>query len=317
MLEALQRPPRQPLVGPGEMDCHFSDMTATFSADVTLAVAQQKLSERNQWLPIDGAPDQSLGNLCGCNSTGVLRLGYGAWRDLLLGAQFINGVGELITVGGRTVKNVAGYDVTKFMVGQRGTFGRMVTLTTRTYRKPDLALLARYAPDPALVGQMISTALKPTWAMLTRDALFCGYLGDEPAIAFFEQALAPTKPVEVQRRSLLDDIVHRQELWTVDGRVTFRASVPPANLGQLARGLKVKLWTADAAFGVAQGVVEGDRNAVKSAVQLAGGTVCFFDGLYGRPIELTVSDGERKLLERLKAAFDSQQTLNPLPWRNA
>ena len=63
------------------------------------------------------------------NSTGPLRLGFGAWRDLLLGAQFYNGRGELITAGGRTVKNVAGYDLTKFMVGQRGVFGRLLTLT--------------------------------------------------------------------------------------------------------------------------------------------------------------------------------------------
>ena len=75
------------------------------------------------------------------NSTGPLRLGYGAWRDLLLGVQFTNGRGELITAGGRTVKNVAGYDLTKFMVGSHGVFGRLVTITTRTYRRPDRALV--------------------------------------------------------------------------------------------------------------------------------------------------------------------------------
>src|SRR5580693_649001 len=146
MSEALSRAPRTPLVDPGEIDSHFSDMTATFSADVTLAAGQEKLAEHGQWLPIDGASNQSLGTLCSCNSTGPLRLGYGAWRDLLLGAQFINGAGGLITV--------AGYDVTKFMVGQRGVFGRLITLTTRTYRKPDQALLVRYAPEPSIVAEL-------------------------------------------------------------------------------------------------------------------------------------------------------------------
>src|SRR6266436_1777604 len=118
---------RQPLVAPGAIDAQERDMTATFAADVTLRAAQSHLLAINQWLPIDGNPHATLGALVDVNSTGPLRLGYGAWRDLLLGVQFTNGRGELITAGGRTVKNVAGYDLTKFMVGSRGVFGRLVT----------------------------------------------------------------------------------------------------------------------------------------------------------------------------------------------
>jgi hypothetical protein len=316
MSETLNRAPREPLVAPGEIDCHASDMTATFSADVTFESAQ-RLAEHDQGLPIDGATDQSLGTLCSCNSTGPLRLGYGAWRDLLLGAQFINGAGELITVGGRTVKNVAGYDVTKFMVGQRGVFGRLVSLTTRTYRKPDQALLVRYAPEPSIVSELMPTPLKPQWAVLTREALLCGYFGDELTIAFFEKASAAAKPLEIRRRDLSEDIAQRRELWTADGEIVFRASVPPANLADFARGLKAQSWAADAAFGVVQGVVGGDRKLLEALAKQVSGTIAFFAGLYGKPIELPASDAERNLLERLKTAFDSQRTLNPLPWRNA
>jgi len=114
------------------MDLQARDMTATFSADVTLAEAQRRLAEVGQWLAVDGDASWTLGRLVEMNSTGPLRLGYGAWRYLLLGCQFLNGRGELITAGGRTVKNVAGYDLTKFMVGQGWLFGRIVTITTRT-----------------------------------------------------------------------------------------------------------------------------------------------------------------------------------------
>src|SRR3954452_18449445 len=138
------RPNREPLVPPGGADLHARDMTATFAADITLRAAQDLLREYNQWLPIDGDPDTPLGTLVDHNSTGPLRLGYGAWRDLLLGVQFTNGKGDLITAGGRTVKNVAGYDLTKLMVGQHGVFGKLVTLTTRTYRRPEAALLGRF-----------------------------------------------------------------------------------------------------------------------------------------------------------------------------
>src|SRR5829696_6879676 len=121
--DVIQRPPREPLVPPGGHELLARDMTAIFSADCTLRFAQDKLAELNQWLPVDGDPDATLGSLIDTNSTGPLRLGFGGWRDLLLGAQFTNGKGELITAGGRTVKNVAGYDLTKFVAGGFGIFG--------------------------------------------------------------------------------------------------------------------------------------------------------------------------------------------------
>src|SRR5947208_1670688 len=86
-----------PLVSPGGMECFARDMTVTISADVTLGAAQAKLAELGQWLPIDGDVQSALGELVENNSTGPLRLGYGGWRDLLLGVQFLNGRGELIT----------------------------------------------------------------------------------------------------------------------------------------------------------------------------------------------------------------------------
>ena len=54
----------------------------------------------------------------------------------MLGCQFRIATGERITAGGRTMKNVAGYDLTKFMVGQGGVFGQVETIVTRTYRRP-------------------------------------------------------------------------------------------------------------------------------------------------------------------------------------
>src|SRR3954452_24547114 len=134
---------REPLVPPGGADLHARDMSATFAADVTLRAALERLRELNQCLPVAGDPDLPLGTLVERNSTGPLRLGYGAWRDLLLGVQFTNGRGELISPGGMTVKNVAGYDLTKFIVGSFGIFGRLITFTARTYRRPDGALLVR------------------------------------------------------------------------------------------------------------------------------------------------------------------------------
>lgn len=318
MDEVSHRADRQPLVGPGGIDCHARDMTATVSADVPLAQLQARLAELDQWLPIDGDERQSLGTLVSCDSTGPLRLGYGAWRDLLLGAQFTNGKNELITAGGRTVKNVAGYDLTKFMVGQRGIFGRLVTITTRTYRRPAGALLARYAPDPSLTRGWIPTSFRPQWAILTRDALLCGYLGDRATLDFYRSAVAGARPVELIDVTLDQEIAQRQDLWRMEGPVAFRASVPPARLKQMIDGLPAQRWSADAAFGVVLGSCEtGAVDSVREAAGRAGGTAKFFDGAYGPPLALSTTPAERQIIERLKQACDPDNLLDPLPWRTS
>lgn len=316
MDEVHHRANREPLVGPGGIDRHVRDMTATVSADVTLATLQSELAGHGQWLPIDGDSAQSIGTLVSTDSTGPLRLGYGAWRDLLLGVQFTNGQGELITAGGRTVKNVAGYDLTKFMVGQRGIFGRPVTITTRTYRRPAAALLAQYAPDPGLLGKWIPGSLRPQWAILTRDALLCGYLGDEPTIEFYQSAVGGAAPIEMIGRTLEEDIAHRSKLWRAEGPVVFRASVPPTRLGQMVASLDGYQWSADAAFGIVLGSCEGNAiGSIREAASRAEGTVRFFEGPFGAPLELSTTRSERQIIERLKRSFDPDNNLEPLPWR--
>ncbi len=301
------RQPHTPLVPPGGIETFARDMTATISADVTLAAAQARLAEVGQWLPIDGDPQAALGELIQNNSTGPLRLGYGAWRDLLLGVQFLNGRGELISAGGRTVKNVAGYDLTKFMVGQRGIFGRIVTLTTRTYRRPTDALLARFGPDVRLVNTLMPSPLRPQWCLLTSDSLFCGYLGDDKTVEFYRRSLPQRKLMELRRRTLDEDVEHRAKMWST---AMFRAAVPPARIPQFIEQAGVNKWIADAAFGVVRIFEQSNFSKLRDAAESVGGKVygdaprLSLDGVY--------NSAERALLERLKQAFDPDGKLEPL-----
>jgi FAD/FMN-containing dehydrogenase len=310
-----QRADREPLVQPGQIEHHVADLSATFAADVTLAQAQAKLRENNQWLPIDGAPNATLGSLVEQNSTGPLRLGFGAWRDLLLGAQFRNGAGELITAGGRTVKNVAGYDLTKFMVGQYGIFGKIITLTTRAYCAPDFAMIATFDPDVKTVNRLLVTPCRPMWAILTADALRCGYFGDSAAMEFYAKHLPQQGAKgEFVRCSIDREIETRDNLWRSesDGH-SFRASVPPSKIDQFIRASSPKSWRADAAFGVVIGACDASaRDSLHKAASSAGGSVITFDPT-GRPQNLSITTNVANLLHRLKNSFDPNGKLNPLP----
>jgi len=300
----------EPLVSPGQIDHHVDDMTATLAADVPLVKVQKALAKVGQWLPIDGDPKLSVGELVETNSSGPLRLGYGHWRDLLLGAQFRNGRGELITAGGRTVKNVAGYDLTKFMVGQRGVFGTLVTITTRTYKRPAGAILATFGPMAKMISRLLPSPQRPQWAVLTSDALLCGYVGDERTLSYYLQTLGEWKPRKVERRTLEADIEHRSAIWRGD----FRAAVPPARIGEFIAAAKPTQWVADAAFGIVLG--EGDSDLIRDATSALNGTVSFSrSGRAAGPLFAVPPGPQRALLERLKRSFDPDNQLAPLPWQ--
>jgi len=311
------RPDYTPFVPPGGIDHRYADMTAFFAAAVTLKQAQATLGERDQWLPIDGDEELTLGQLVEQNSTGPLRLGYGAWRDLLLGAQFHDGTGKLITAGGQTMKNVAGYDLTKFMVGQGGIFGKLVTVTTRTYRRPAVALLARFPARQSTVNALLPTDHRPQWALLTKDTLLCGYLGDERFATFQEARLKSVGARDVTRRSLRDDIEHRANLWSRNEEPVVRVSVPPMRIEEFVRLATLTDWVADAAFGIvlSSPVPAESVDAIRNTATALGGTLTVSYPRQSR-FEFSTSDVQRRMIERLKGAFDPDNRLAPLPWRS-
>ena len=316
------RAPRDPLLAPGGADLHVDDMTATFAADVTLADANARLREVGQWLPIDGDPAAPLGALVLANSTGPLRLGYGAWRDLLLGAQFTNGRGELVTAGGRTVKNVAGYDLTKFLAGSHGCFGTPVTITVRTYRRPTAGVVARFAgtaaQNVARLAAMLPSGGRPTWATLAPSGeLACGYLGDAASIDHYRRSVAALGPASLDDLDAdAPDLGGRGDLWARQPTgTTFRAAVPPGRLADWAgRAASVDGvdWSADAAFGAVVGTASADADPIARAADAVGGWAVRHD-VNGFPDGLPVPPNVRALLERVKAAFDPDGVLPDLP----
>lgn len=310
------RPNLAPWVAPGQFELHAHDMTATFAAEVPLREAQRTLGEIDQWLPIDGNANAPLGQLVERNSTGPLRLGYGAWRDLLLGIQFENGRGELITAGGRVVKNVAGYDLTKFLVGSAGILGRIKALTVRTWRRPVGAIRAIHVPDVRILNRLMPGPLKPQWAMLLRNELQLGYLGDEPTLQYYRDHVKQSEPREVIEQSFADDVAHRAATWRASGETIFRASIPPARLNDLPAALPDCQWIADAAFGTVLGNESMDRSMISAAFAKLSGTVSFWKANDASAPLLDVSTNpiERQIIERLKVAFDPENKLNPLPW---
>ncbi len=122
----------------GVEDYQPADLTVAASAGATLATLGAMLAERAQWLPVDPpyAPEKTLGGLVATGSAGSLGMAYGTPRDHVLGLSVVTGDGRVLHLGGRVMKNVAGFDLVKLMVGSRGTLGIVVSASLRLFPRP-------------------------------------------------------------------------------------------------------------------------------------------------------------------------------------
>ena len=121
------------------------------------------------FLPLDPPfPDRvTLGGIVAVNSTGPKRLRFGLPRDLILGVKYVNPTGEIISMGGKTVKNVSGYDVSKIMIGALGTLGILGEITFRLLPLPEkvatvLAGFGSFASARAFADRVLDSKLLPT-----------------------------------------------------------------------------------------------------------------------------------------------------------
>ncbi len=119
------------------------DLTVTVRAGTTLAELQAVLAERGQFLPIDSPfPEQAtIGGIVATAATGPCRCLYGLVREHLLGITVVQPDGTLTRFGGKVMKNVAGYDLTKLYVGSFGTLGAIVSATFKVRPLPEQQVL--------------------------------------------------------------------------------------------------------------------------------------------------------------------------------
>jgi glycolate oxidase FAD binding subunit len=105
-----------------------ADLTVSVEPGMKFGDFQHFVGHDGLWLPLDprGGARASLGGILATNSAGALRLRYGAPRDMVLGMKVATTEGKLIKTGGRVVKNVAGYDLAKLLIGSYGTLGVIV-----------------------------------------------------------------------------------------------------------------------------------------------------------------------------------------------
>ncbi|MCC7424628.1 MAG: FAD-binding oxidoreductase [Planctomycetaceae bacterium] len=250
------------------LDYPARDMTVTVEAGIKVDDLAALLRQERQQLPID-IPQSSratLGGAIACNVSGSRRYGYGTFRDYLIGVSAVDGTGRPFSAGGRVVKNVAGYDLCKLLIGSLGTLGVISQVTLKLKPIPETSgllwatydmfaeiddVLARLLKSdarpvqldvlsPSAAAQIASECRRPL--PTDRPALLVGVEGSEKDVAWqlgaLTRELAPLGPDDLFALNDAEAGPIRTALTEFstesDAPLSFKASLPPSAVADFA-----------------------------------------------------------------------------------
>jgi glycolate oxidase FAD binding subunit len=179
------------------------DLTLTARAGTPLSELFAAVKANGQWLPLDpwGGDSGTIGATVSTASAGPHSYAMGLPRDVVLGMEFVNGKGEVVRSGGRVVKNVAGFDLTRLVIGSWGTLGVVTQVTVRLRARPDhlrtvgipipatqpalneLATRLRALPFTPLAAELLSPSLVRLLTAREETLLLARLGGNEKSIA--------------------------------------------------------------------------------------------------------------------------------------
>ena len=258
------------------------DLTMTVGAATTLGEIASATRAERQWLALDpaGSSEGTVGATVSTNSCGPLAHAFGAPRDQVLGLEFVTGAGTVVRGGGRVVKNVAGFDLTRLVVGSWGTLGIITEVSLRLRALPEvdttvaLALPADSKQLVAVIARMSEARLAAYALEMVNDALAQRIgLGNEPLLLVRLGGNADLVAAQQKVLSELGDV--RVDIdaraWT-DIRACDSEASSVLRVSQ-RRSLWADTWTRAVAIARATGgVVHGSAGRGVARIALRGNT---------------------------------------------
>ena len=300
------------------------ELVLTVRAGTRLAEVERVLAGERQMLPFEPphfGSAATIGGTVAAGLSGPRRPYAGAVRDFVLGARIVNGKGEDLSFGGRVIKNVAGYDVSRLMTGALGTLGIVTEISFKVLPRPPAEETLSFQMDEAA-----ATRRANEWAGKPLPISATAWLGGR----FLVRLSGAESAVAAARAKLGgDDAGDLPDFWSAlrDHRIAFFENVgssprggppPPRPLWRLAVPQTAAPIPSEhhqlVEWGGGQRWIAGelDAAAIRDVVQRAGGHATLFRyGDKSLGVFHPLQPGILKIHLRLKQAFDPLGILNP------
>ncbi len=296
-----------------------SELAITVRAGTRLAEVQALLAAQEQQLPFEpphfGA-NATIGGAVACGLSGPSRPYLGSVRDAVLGVKLINGRGQVLSFGGRVMKNVAGYDVSRLMVGALGTLGVLLEVSLKVVPRPKVrvTLVQTCGPQEA-IARMRHWARLPlsfTGSAWESGRLYARLCGSEEALAEATARIGGEPLSEEAAGRFWRDLREHRQRFFQSPEPLWRLSVAPATPLLELRGEQVIEWGG--ALRWYKTSVAPDE--LRVIARRAGGHATLFhydasqlphDGNVFAPLDPTTM----RLTAAVKQAFDPSGMFNP------
>lgn len=300
----------------GIVDYEPTELVITARCGTPLAEIEAALAERNQMLafePPHFGAHATLGGVIASGFCGPRRATGGAARDFVLGATLLDGRGDVLAFGGRVMKNVAGYDVSRMLAGSLGTLGVLLEVSVKVLPRPFAETTLRFALDEIDALRSLNTwggqplpisasawvdgelALRLSGAEAAVDAAVRDLGGEVmPAADAFWRA------VREQRTAFFDG----------DGAL-WRLSVPSTTGALVLGGAQMIEWGGAQRWLRADGDA-GTAQAIRRTAQACGGHATLFrGGDKSAGVFQPLAPALARIHARMKDAFDPAHIFNP------
>lgn len=310
------------------------DLTITARAGTPIAQLIEAVKANDQWLPLDpwGGDAGTLGATLSTATAGPHAHAMGLPRDVVLGMEFVSGGSEVIRSGGRVVKNVAGFDLTRLMIGSWGTLGVITEATLRLRARPAalrtflLRVDARAASLNRLATELRGLPFTPVAAELINPAL-ARRLGVGSAATMIVRLAGNANSVNAQTtalRSLGELSDAPPDIWRAlrdadrGSAATWRRSQLPSAFGDTWGSIEQGAKTLDEALvhgnpvrGTVRVAARGDHDALRRSVAHGSGTLAIeLLPAGGAPLGSPDRARNAALERRIRDVFDPRRILN-------
>jgi len=296
----------------GIVDYEPTELVLTARCGTPLQEVESVLAREGQMLafePPHFRAEATLGGTIACGFSGPRRAAAGAARDFVLGVRLIDGRGRTAAFGGRVMKNVAGYDVSRLMVGAMGTLGVLLEISLKVLPKPAHERTLRFEADAAeAIRALNAWAGKPYPISATcheRSVLSLRLSGTEAGVEAAARALGGERIADGEgfwqalKEQELPFFAGVEPLW----RLAVKSTAPPLPL----QGTQLIEWG-----GALRWLRTGaDPDAVREMAHQSGGHAIAFrhapaasERFHSLPPPLLQLHG------RLKDVFDPARILN-------
>ena len=234
----------------GIVEYEPEEFTFTALAGTSVREIGQVLAEKGQYLPFDPMWVEAGATLGGTVASGVSgpgRFRFGGVRDFILGVRFVDGLGRLLRMGGKVVKNCAGFDLPKFFVGSLGRYGVMAEITFKVFPAPASRITLKLTTTGAeAAAKVLMDAANSRWEVDALDLLPDGktvclrLAGPAPALETISREVLARWPGQVLTATEAEAawVEIREFRWAHPGGVLVKVAITPAVLPALDAAMR-------------------------------------------------------------------------------